>query len=168
MTSRRRWLLVLAVVVALLALVWGWRSDDYWPRDVLTRTAKALSAEAPEDDAARRSRLDRELPTLLTNDVRVAVPGLYSGNGLGNVTRAAVALAHDKHPFLALSAVEVRVLERTRATATFRVTASDSQNADLHARVRNGRASLVKTTTGWRVESIVIEAETAAEPEPRP
>ena len=168
MSGKRRWLAVGAVGLVALVLWSRLGSEERALAEVLVRASAALSARSGEDDGSRARRLEHELPDFFTSDVRVEAPELFSGSGRAEVARAAVALARGRHPILALSGLALKIDDRGHASATFRVSASESQAGDLHARTRNARASLVKTDRGWRIEWVVVENETPAEPEPRP
>lgn len=171
MLDRRRLLLTVLVLTAsgTAALSLLHRSD----RDVIIERVGELAdvVDTPqgfESPAARRERLERAVPQLVSQDVLIDIPELGRTRGrdvlVGWATRAASA---EQRVDIELGPLEVRV-EAEQATVTGEAVLELATPSQLTEERRRFSLRLEQQGGSWRVVAITAAARTHEEPEARP
>lgn len=141
----------------VLYALFGARSDEERIRERLDQLARAVSVGEDENIVFRRSRLDRELEQVLTDDVLVDIPEL-SANPRGREAVVRLTLAATYHEAPVDVAIEPRHIEVRGGQAEVKASVDVTGGQDFGRDRRDVAFELVKDPTrDWQISAARVE-----------
>ncbi|MBK7579350.1 MAG: hypothetical protein IPI67_04005 [Myxococcales bacterium] len=162
------WVVGAALAAGALAVFKRPASPERESMSLVERIAATLDDKPSEAPAKRAARLRQELAPLLSPDASFDVSGGPSARGRDEVIARAIELGFGHRPAIQLKELRAQSLDPSRVRITFEALVSDSQAGDLHAAPRHGEVEVEHGSGGYLLRRLTLDAESRAEPEPRP